>query len=467
MDFLFKIFKRKKALQIKHTKQAARPGDGDVFESTKAALLDEPYYVDAAENAALKQQKNKARFGKFDERMGLAADTETNREILYYLAGHDPDAKVRRAVVENEAMPVQVTPVLAKDADLDVRLALAARLVKLLPDLSEDQTSQLYAYVVQALGTLALDEVLKVRKALTATLKDNAFTPPKVAARLARDIERDVSEPILQACAALSDEDLLSILLEHPSAWAARAIAGRAEVSTDVSQAIINHDDIQKSGLILIKNEGAIISLESLNEIVERSRTWPEWQKPIAMRKGLPVSIARDLAGFVDQSVADVLIGRSDFDQETIEDISAIVRRRIDFVNDRDLAKAKSDTDEKKTYDKSDVTKARLAQMLEEGRIGEDTISDALAMRDYDFVCEALGLLCRTDVNTIRSVFDSSSSRSVVAIAWKAGLTMRLALQLQKDMAHIQPAKLIYPKEGHLYPMDDDDILWQLEFIGI
>ena len=41
----------------------------------------------------------------------------------------------------------------------------------------------------------------------------------RLAGLLARDVERDVSEPILRFCAALSDRDLLDILKSHPASW--------------------------------------------------------------------------------------------------------------------------------------------------------------------------------------------------------------------------------------------------------
>src|SRR5690606_595615 len=76
-------------------------------------------------------------------RLTLASSTRTHQEILYYLAGHDPDPQVRRAVALNSATPPQASAVLAVDTDVDVRLALAQRLVRLLPDLPADRQSQL------------------------------------------------------------------------------------------------------------------------------------------------------------------------------------------------------------------------------------------------------------------------------------------------------------------------------------
>ncbi len=42
-------------------------------------------------------------------------------------------------------------------------------------------------------------ELLKIRKALASTLKDHAYTPPKVAGQLARDVEREVSESTVRS----------------------------------------------------------------------------------------------------------------------------------------------------------------------------------------------------------------------------------------------------------------------------
>lgn len=393
-----------------------------------------------------------ARSGSPKKRLTLARDSQTSKEILYYLAENDPDPKIRKAVAENAATPVQVTPVLASDADTDVRLALAGRLVDLLPDISEDKQSQLYAFVVQALGTLALDEVLKIRVALSSTLKDHAHTPPKVAGQLARDVERDVSEPILRFCAALSDEDLIDILKGHPAGWVIEAVAGRDTVSVDVSDAVIDTEDIS-GGAALLENEGAAISESLLHYIVQKARSFPEWQKPIAGRKALPVSVVKELAEFVDASVREILEAREDYDDQTTEEIAAIFRRRIEY--------ASEESDETETIEQ------RLRRKIKAGELNEDSISDAMAMRDNEFVFGGLAYLAKTDMSTIEKIFDTRAAKSIVALCWHAGLSMRFALQLQKDIAHVKPKDILYPKDGEDYPLTEEQLIWQLEFLGL
>jgi uncharacterized protein (DUF2336 family) len=409
-----------------------------------------PGFKSTAEN--YEKQKITARTGSFFSRMLLARNAKTSQDILYYMAESDPSAKVRKAVARNASTPVHASMILAGDKSVDVRLALAGRLVDLLPGLSAEKHSQLYAYIVQALGTLALDEVLKVRKALASTLKDHAHTPPKVAGQLARDVEREVAEPILRFCAALSDEDLLDILKEHPAGWAVQAIAGRHTVSEEVSEAVIEADYIP-AGTALIRNEGASLSSNLLQTIVSRAREYPEWHEPLSVRKSLPPAMAKILAEYVDDRVRLMLQGRADFDEKTSGEIAAVVRRRIEFEQKDDSAE--------------ETPTRRVNKLVREGTLNEAAISDGLAMRDREFVILALASLTRSTASDIHKVFSMRAAKPITAMAWKAGLSMRMALRLQQEIGQIPPKELLYPKGGTDYPMTREEIKWQLDFLDL
>lgn len=398
------------------------------------------------------REKTTSVSGDSKKRLSLAGSNKTHQEILYYLAEHDSDPVVRLAVAKNMMTPVQASVFLARDRSIDVRMALAYRLVTLLPELTQEKHSQLYAFAVQAMGTLALDEVLKIRLALSSALKDHAHAPPKVAGQLARDVEREVSEPILRFCTALADEDLIDILRGHPASWAVQAIAARPSVSGPVSQAVIDTDD-RPAGKILLENKGALITSETLLAVIEKARNYPEWQGAVAQRKSLPPAMAKELAKFADASVRDVLTRRNDFDEETAQEIAAIVQRRLDFAGD---------------IAGGDETPAQRASRLsKEGRLNEETISDALAMRDHDFVQAALAGLARTNIAKVKKIFDMHAAKPIVALCWKAGLSMRMALRLQQEMGKVPVKELVYPREGTDYPMTKAELVWQLEFLGL
>jgi uncharacterized protein (DUF2336 family) len=393
-------------------------------------------------------QRTQAVQGSAAQRAKLAAGKRTQGEILYYLAEKDQDPAVRAAAARNPMTPFQAARILAADKNVDVRLALAERLVKMLPDISRDQHSQLYAYAVQTLGTLALDEVLKVRKALSSALKDHAHTPPKIAGQLARDMEREVAEPILRFCAALPDDDLLDILKQHPAGWAVDAIAGRPHVSGPVSRAVIDTDHAP-GGKILLENKGAQIETDLLRDIIQKAREYPEWHEPLAVRKNLPPDMARHLAEFVDDKVRHILASRRDIDKSTVFEITQIVRRRVNF-----------ETQKGSVADK-------IVQMVKDGTLNESAVNDALAMRDKDFIVAALAVMVRTSEGNIRRVFDMRAARPICALCHRAGLSMRLCLALQQGVGQVPPKELLYPKGGVDYPLTDDDIKWQLDFLGL
>ena len=292
---------------------------------------------------------------------------------------------------------------------------------------------------------------MKIRKALSSALTDHACTPPKIAGQLARDVEREVSEPILRFCAALSDEDLLDILKGHPAGWVVRAIAERQGVSAKISEAVIETDNIP-GGRALISNEGAQLGEGLLAYIVEKARSFSEWQKPMAMRKVLPRSIVTALAEFVDHSVRDLLLSRDDFDAETTEEVAAIFRRRVDLASDE--AEAMS-------------VEERLQKALDEGKLNEDLITDAVGMRDYDLAYGALAHLSGASLSKVEAIFDTRSSKAIVALSWGAGLSMRTALQLQKEVAHIRHKDLLYPRGGTDYPLPAHDLRRHLELLGV
>ena len=388
--------------------------------------------------------------GAPEERQKIAEDAGTHPEALYYLA-KDANPDVRRAVAVNKSTPVQASALLANDKSTDVRMALAARLVELLPGLSADKHSQLYAYAVQALGVLAQDEVVKIRQALASALKDHAKAPPKVVGQLARDVEREVSEPILRFCVALSDEDLLEILADHPSPWAISAIAGRPSVSPRVSDAVVNTQDVP-AGKVLIRNAGAVFTDELLHKIIDRARDYPDWHEDIAVRKELSLDLARKLAGFVSQTVLDVLERREDFDTATRTEIAAIVKRRIEFHRPGGLLES---------------AESKVERYVKAGNLTPGIITDALAWQDHKFVLLALAHLSKIHPIVVEKMLRSGSAKPIIALCWKARQPMRVALELQHSYAHLAPKDFMYAKGGTDYPMAPGEIKWQLEFYGV
>ena len=277
-----------------------------------------------------------------------------------------------------------------------------------------------------------------------------------MVSQLAKDVEREVAEPILRFCAVLPDAVLLDILKNTPDGWAVQAIAGRKKISEPVSVAVINTGDIP-AGEILLKNEGAMIGTALLNEIVRRARELPEWQEPLALRKSLPPEISLALAGFAQETVQQILIKRGEFDRQTIEKVGTVMKRRLAYATASDHER---EAGNETPYD-------RAVRLAREGMLSEQMISDALGMKEIDFVIAALGCLAQTSLPNIKRILALKAAKPIVALSWKAGLSMRMALQMQQELGRVPPRELIYPRDGTDYPLSPDEMNRQLEFLGL
>jgi uncharacterized protein (DUF2336 family) len=382
-------------------------------------------------------------------RARVAARHDVRPELLYYLA-IDPAVEVRREVAANPAAPSQASAVLARDTDESVRSLLAAKLARLLPDLSREAHNQLFQLTVRTLEQLAHDQAVGVRQALATSLKDVACAPPDLCLHLARDVEREVAEPILHYCATLTDKDLLMIIATQPKSWVLSAIAKRDGVSGAVSEALYRAGDVDAS-TALLDNSGALIPERELAGMVEASVERTGWQMPLAKRPRLPGRLAARLAEFVDQHVLTILRQRRDLDAETAAEVVSVARRRIDYI---DQAK------------EGETAEHRAHRLFATGQLDESAISDALSWNDMVFVRLGLALLAGIAPSVVDDIIAAQSPKGVTALAWRAGLSMRCAMQLQSRAANIPPRMLLNARNGFDYPMTQIEMAWQLEFYG-
>lgn len=157
-------------------------------------------------------------------RRDLAALTDLEPELLYFFAT-DKDPKVRQAVAENKAAPVQAKVVLCKDEDKAVRAKLASRIAELTPALDQDASSRASQMVIEVLEGLATDQLSEIRAILTEEIKHMDSIPKHTVSKLARDMDATVSSPMLQFSPLLEDKELIEIVSDSIQDDALTAIA--------------------------------------------------------------------------------------------------------------------------------------------------------------------------------------------------------------------------------------------------
>lgn len=383
-------------------------------------------------------------------RRGVAESESSPADILSNLA-IDKDVTVRRAVAGNKATPSSANIILAQDEDEDVRLILARRLVQLLPDLSEDEQAEIYASTVQVLHILAEDKVTNIRVALSSSLKDVAKTPPDLARKLAADIEREVSEPILRFSVSLSDEDLMAIIAMNPMSWKVSSIAERKNVSADVSDAVLETGNIE-AGEKLLNNKQAKIHSETLRNILQKAQEIPSWHQASIKKQRLPGRVSHMLNNLIGGTLNDFLSIKTPMDNKTRQDVINTAARRIDWIENTD---------------RDESSAMRVRRLASEGKLTEDIISDALAWHDHEFVIHALGYKIGVSPVVIRRVLDTQSAKATLALCKRANLSMQSAIKIEQQIAKVPTSKMLYAKGGKDYPITEDEVKWQLEFFGI
>jgi hypothetical protein len=85
---------------------------------------------------------------------------------------------------------------------------------------------------------------------------------------------------------------------------------------------------------------------------------------------------------------------------------------------------------------------------------------------ETDFAVLATSLLAEVSEDVIRKAASLQNAKAVVALAWKAGLSMRLATRLQMNLAKIPPSGVLRATASDGYPISPEEMNWQLEFIA-
>lgn len=406
-------------------------------------------YEEARELAAHEDPKVRAEVAKRED---------VRPEILYFLA-EDADPEVRRNVAVNHSSPPQAFLKLASDEDETVRFDLAGKIARLSAGLSAHEQDRLRRMTFEAIEILARDQIPRVRRILSEALKDIANAPPEVIRRLARDAELAVAAPVLQFSPVLTEEDLIEIIASNPVPGALSAISRRDGVNSRVADAIADTDDVDAIA-VLLANDSAQIREETLDRLAGRAADIEAWHVPFVQRAHLPGKAAQKLARFVAANLLQALADRQDLGPEAAKAVAAVVRKRLDEIEAEGPAKA----DAAKAADET-AAMARARDLAAKGMLDETAIDTALSGGDLAFVAASLSVLAGVEPEVVKKAITTKSAKGLVALAWKAGLSAALAVQLQTRLARVPSTRVIHPRGGD-FALTPEDMEWQLEFLG-
>lgn len=382
----------------------------------------------------------------------LARRNDIGPEVLFVLAT-EGNTIVRRALAGNPSTPAHANRLLADDKDDDVRVELARKIGRLLPELTREQSEKLRDLTMQTLDCLAQDQLPRVRQMLAEEIKMMDCVPKHIIDKLARDVEI-VSAPILEYSPLLGDDDLIDIVTTAEARHALTHIARRSPLSENVSDAIATALDIP-SVAALLSNSNTKIRQQTFDKIVDHAEKIREWHQPLVLRNDLSQRAVKRIAAFVSASLIEQLSSSEGLDSETQSFLRNKMKER--------LASEETTADEDDENAPVNEVQARYRQ----GQLDDAYVVEAVQQGRREIVIAALSLLSDVPSEMVHRIFQSGSAKAVTALVWRAGLTMRAAFKIQSYMLRLPARELVPARQGVHFPLTEDEMRWHLSYFGV
>ncbi|HXC54308.1 MAG TPA: DUF2336 domain-containing protein [Rhizomicrobium sp.] len=382
----------------------------------------------------------------------LAGRTDAGAEVLHYLAENGAPA-TRRAVAANMAAAAHTNRRLADDDDDDVRVELARKIARLMPNLSAEESAHVHDLTVETLERLARDQVSRVRRVLAEEIKSLDCIPKFIVLTLVRDVETLVAAPILEYSPLLSDTDLMEVIATAKAEEVLAAVARRKPLNADVAEAIASSLDIPAIAALLANSDAAIRE-KTLDDIAAEAEKIQSWHVPLVLRADLSKRAIWRIASFVGASLIEQLVTRYGLDEDTKHQLSKELRARLQ-------------QDAKPESSASDLALRDVAAARACGKLDEAFVDAAANAGQRDTVILALSALGQVPEATVRKIFQSRSAKPVTALVWHARLSMRVAFKIQSFVMKLSASELLPARSGVHFPMTEDEMRWHLGYFDV
>lgn len=346
----------------------------------------------------------------------------------------------------DEFIPLTAPKQLFSNVDEEIRFQVAKKIALLVPTLAESKKKQLLEYTIKVLSTLADDQALRVRHIIAEELKDTPNAPPELIRKLAWDDHVEIACPILEFSPLLGDTELLDIISSSHIPGVTEAIARRKVVSETVSAAIVDSNNTSAIHSLIV-NQGAHLSERTLSDIIDKAPNYEVWHEPLLLRPELTLKTINRIAGFVSMSLVRRLQENNAIDVAVARNVMLAVNSRLRSVQ----------------TDRERSAEVRANELYAYGLLNQDHVNDALDRNDHEFVIASMAVLSSLSRDVVKRVLNSQNAKAITALAWKAGLPMRTAIQLQVKIGRIPPASMLNAKDGVDYPLSDQTMKNYLE----
>ena len=380
----------------------------------------------------------------------LAHRSDAGPDVLHYLATHAAPA-TRAAVAANPAAPALSNRLLAHDENEDVRAELAVKIARLMPGLSERESSHIFALTIETLECLARDAAVRVRAILAEEIKSLTCVPREVVLSLARDLNAVVAAPILQYSPLLSDADLIEIIACGQVQEVLTAIASRKPVAEPVCDRLVQSLDVPAVAALLV-NPDAKIRKETLDTILEQAAEIQAWHMPLALRADLSARAVCRIGSLVGASILERLAARNDLSDGTRLHLNRELRARV--------AEPVPEAGRK-----SPAEMVAAAKM--ESRLDGTFLEQAAQAGQREVVIAALAQLANIDPQTVKRILSAASAKPIVSLVWHTHLSMRVAFKIQTVIMKLPSRDVLPARGGVSFPLSKEEMRWHLNYFNI
>ena len=381
----------------------------------------------------------------------IIRNADVGSAVFEYLAEYGAPA-TRQAVAANPLTPASINRALAEDVAEEVRAELAKKIARLMPGLQEREKEETVALTIATLETLAEDSAVKVRAILAEEIKHMDCIPHAVALRLARDVDGLVAAPILEYSPLLSDADLIEIIATGQVQQALGAIARRSKLSEEVSDALVQSLDVPAVAALLV-NPNAQIRKATLETIIEQAEEIESWHLPLVLRADLSARAIRRIGGFVGASLLEQLAARGDLSEATRTHLNRRLRARLDQPGGEPESPQAA----------GEIVAAARAS----GTLDDAFVESAALAGNRELVTLALAALALVPEATVRKILAQRSAKPLVALAWRAHLSMRTAFKIQSQVMKLNARELLPARGGINFPLSKEEMRWHLAYFDI
>lgn len=289
----------------------------------------------------------------------------------------------------------------------------------------------------QIFRLLMRDAALSVREMLAERVKSNPDIPRDIALHLAGDIDT-VSLPMLQHSGVFSDADLVNIIEASNNISKLLAISQRPQVSTRVSDALVETSYPQVVSTLL-SNDGAVISDQSMERIIEDFRGETSVMETLVSKRQLPLTLVEKLVTNASVALTEQLRQKYNLSEDQLKKDTGAAQEDILL---RMLAHDISENE----------VQALVNQMMQKGRLTPSLVMTALCRGQLKFFAAAMARFGEVKIDNAKRLIEDRGEHGFRGLYQKSGLPegmfeavrllLRVVQSLEKDEAI--PGSLLY-----------------------